>query len=448
MTDSSKSRVAFLRERVAAATRKSDRATFPVPFRQRQANLVVTDVPIEFPLYNVLSGRTHRAQAEYIDRHGVAADFFADPEDDDVQRAQHEILLAMVDDAGLARDLHEKSQRNPLVLTYDGFVVDGNRRLAALRRDGDAQYVSAVVLPEDATPAEVYETEVELQMALETKAAYSWIDEALHVSYGVRQLYDKKKPQEAAHAVAQRMNMDDKEIQAILQRLALVDSYLAWSNQRGKYHLIPAGAGGGAMEQAFKELAQLTQRQQVKRLHSTQQKAIREACFAVIASGGGYKDVRNVVSSMRTRPNDFLDRAKDLLPDDLKPRLNDAETARSEPEEIAAEGDLLAELAAAEGDGEPPAGTAVLQVVGESENGRRAGQALIDAAAEIEAEEKDAQRHIEPHQQIARALKSLQAVTLTAETPNLDQLVRSLAELLELAERLTADVERLRSEGD
>jgi hypothetical protein len=447
MADSTKSRIAFLRERVAAATRQSDRATFPVPFRQRQVNLVVTDVPIEFPLYNVLSGRTHRAQAEYIDRHGVAADFFADPEDEDVQRAQHDILVAMVDEAGLARDLYEKSQRNPLVLTYDGFVVDGNRRLAALRRDGDAQYVSAVVLPEDATPAEVYETEVELQMALETKAAYSWIDEALHVSYGVRQLYEKKKPQEAVHAVAQRMNMDDKEIQDILQRLALVDSYLAWSKQRGKYHLIPAGAGGGAMEQAFKELAQLTRRQQVQRLHQTQQKAIREACFAVIASGGGYKDVRHVVSSMRTRPNDFLDKTKDLLPDDLKPRL-DEDDSPPEGETTAPDDDLLAELAAAEGDGSPPAGTAVLQLVGEAENGRRAGRALIDAAAEIEAEEKDAQRHIEPHQQIARALKSLQAVALTPATPSLDQLARSLAELIELAEQLTGDVERLRSESD
>src|SRR6266511_4160638 len=79
MTDFARSRIAFLRERVAAASRQADRATFPVPFRQRQVDLVVTDVPIEFPLYNVLSGRTHRAQAEYIDRHGVSADFFAIP---------------------------------------------------------------------------------------------------------------------------------------------------------------------------------------------------------------------------------------------------------------------------------------------------------------------------------------------------------------------------------
>ena len=70
MTNGQSSRVAFLRERVAAAETSPHRTTFDVPFRQHQIPLVKIQVPLDFPLYNVLSGRTHRAQSEWVERHG------------------------------------------------------------------------------------------------------------------------------------------------------------------------------------------------------------------------------------------------------------------------------------------------------------------------------------------------------------------------------------------
>lgn len=90
MAESPPSRAAFLIERVEAA---HGRPTFQVPFRQRQEDLVKILVPISFPLYNLRSGRTHRAQAEYIERYGRPTDFFADPESPEAQEAQHAILL-------------------------------------------------------------------------------------------------------------------------------------------------------------------------------------------------------------------------------------------------------------------------------------------------------------------------------------------------------------------
>src|SRR2546430_11633650 len=48
-----------------------------------------------------------------------------------VQRAQHEILLSMINEKDLATDLHHRGQLAPIDVTKYVYVVDGNRRLDA-----------------------------------------------------------------------------------------------------------------------------------------------------------------------------------------------------------------------------------------------------------------------------------------------------------------------------
>ncbi len=55
--------------------------------RQEQINLPQIQMPIDFPL-RVQNGRTHRAQAAYIERHELLADFFDDPESNETQEAR------------------------------------------------------------------------------------------------------------------------------------------------------------------------------------------------------------------------------------------------------------------------------------------------------------------------------------------------------------------------
>lgn len=438
------SRIALLRERVRVASTASDRTTASVPFRQQHANLVVIQVPIDFPLYNVRSGRTHRAQSEYVDRHGVPSDFFDDPEDPEVQRAQHELLLDMVDERGLAHDLIARKQRTPIVLTYDGFIIDGNRRIAALKRQGETEYVNAVVLPEDATDAEIYETEVELQMAAETKAPYNWIDEALHVRYGVERLYEQRRPGEALHAVAQRMLKSDADVKLILDKLSLVDLYLDWHGDPGKYHLIPE-TQGGTTQQAFTELAQRVAQQQFRRMPRKQQRAIREACFAAIANGGGYMDVRRIADALRKDASRFVTRLRPALPEDLQEKVDAAPPPDPDP---ATGAGLLGELARAEEDGGETAApsAAVLNVVTRSEDGKRSGEALIQAAQALDDEERE--RRQAPDQQIQRALGILRGLELAPQTRHVDEIARALDELAEIVERLTERVGELRTEEE
>lgn len=421
------SRIAFLRERVEARERAANRTTFGVPFRQRQVELVKIEVPIEFPLYNVQSGRTHLKQTEWIEQNNKPKDFFADPEDDEVQRVQHELLLALIDEQGLAQDLQRRDQLNPIVLSHDGFIVDGNRRIAALRAKGDVENAVAVVLPSDTTRSEAFETELELQMARETRAEYNWIDQALHIRYGVRDLGEQ------VDEVARRMNVPQADIEAILQRLALVDQYLEWLGTPEAYHRVPPES-----EQSFIELAQRDGRTQFRSLPAPLRRAYRLGCFGVIQSeDGGYMDVRRVADSIRSHPTEVASRARDRLPEALADPLDDSVDA---PPGSTNEGDVLAQLASAEGQETVTAGAEVLNIVADHEDARHSTPILIDIARELDEEQRDAQTHLEPLRKVERALRLLRDVRIGAETRRLDDVAARLNEVITEAERLAGEV--------
>ena len=445
MSEDRPSRIAFLRTRIEAGGRDEQRSTFAVPFRGHSAILIQTEVRTDFPLYRVQSGRTRRAQAAYLDQHSeLPTDFFDDPEDIKVQNAQHQILLELIAEHSLDKDLRDRGQWNPLVLTYDGFVLDGNRRLCALREDGE-QYVTAVVLPEDADAPEIYETEVELQMAEETKAPYNWIDEALHIRYGIERLGEK------ADSVAERMRMDVTTINHAIAQLSVVDMYLDWLGQPGKYHLIPVERGG-TTRQAFLDLTQRLYTQTTQRLSRQEQKAIREACFSAIVSGGGYNDVRNIAKYIRSRPQDFVHRVVETLPEDLsrqivEPPEGDQEDQGRELDDKA--GDLLTQLALSETPVvESTSLRDILSLVTDPDRGRRSGPSLRRAAEDLDAEEKEAQRVAQPLQRVQRALREVGAVQLRPETQGLDDIARALGDLIEEVERLTTRISTLRSKGE
>ncbi len=63
----------------------------------------------------------------------------------------------MIDQAGLRADLFTRAA-NSLVLTYDGFIVDATGEKLHSSR-GKVEYVMAVVLPEDCTAVDLYQTE-------------------------------------------------------------------------------------------------------------------------------------------------------------------------------------------------------------------------------------------------------------------------------------------------
>jgi hypothetical protein len=437
---SAASRIAFLKKRVEAA-KKDGAATQQIPFRDDQIHPPRIKIPADFPRYRLQSGRTHRRQAEYIETHDLPPDFFTDPESEEAQSAQHKILLGLIDEEGLRKDLLEREQLFPLVLTKDGYVVDGNRRTAALRDKG-AEQLEAVVLPDDADAVDLYETELELQMARETKAKYSWIDEALHVRYGIDMLG------ESIEKIAKRMRMSKDDVNELLGRLELIDVYLEWLRHPGRYHRV--GGDQTLDEQSFKEIYLREQRQRFQQLPALHKRAVLEACFAVIRAGGGYKDIRGVADHTIQRLADVAVRVRDSdeLPEDLRERF-DEPVAAPDPEghEDGHAPSVLDELAEAAGTEAVPDGAEILNLVGDADNAAAVGAILSEVAKDLTELESERDKRALPLKNVRRALKLLRDVIVDRRTAQRDEIARSLAELIEEAERLEKQLEAA-SQGD
>src|SRR5439155_3070065 len=113
----------------------SSKRTFDLRFQGHLQTFNIHRVPVELPKYRLNNGRTLAAQVQHLAKHPeLPRDFFTrDLELEDAQAVQHAILRRMVDDKDLLEYFKTHEQEKPLLLSHEGFVVNGNRRLCALR---------------------------------------------------------------------------------------------------------------------------------------------------------------------------------------------------------------------------------------------------------------------------------------------------------------------------
>ena len=227
-------------------------------FRNRPYKLPVVRLPIDLPVYRMQNFRTFTDQAEYVVKEGLSPDFFSSGQEvESVQQVQHETLARLAlkgvaDSIAPVSDvLRREGQRDPLLITAAGVVVNGNRRLAAMREiyaedpGGFANFghINFAVLPSDATLADVVDVEAALQAKQETRLDYDWIGDAQLMKAMVIQ-------HSGTGEVSKRLNRGEKEIRNTIQALAEADIYLKeWVGAPGQYSAIRDDA-----EQLFKDI--------------------------------------------------------------------------------------------------------------------------------------------------------------------------------------------------
>ena len=227
-------------------------------YQNQRTELPVVRLKVELPIYRMANFRTRTAQIKHVRDRELDNDFFSSgQENESAQRAQHDILVAFAAKGRsssvtpIMDQLHTEEQREPLLITSDGVVVNGNRRLAAMRelfaqdpvQFSHFAYVDCAVLSTSITPSEIVEIEVRLQMRRETKLPYGWIEESIAI-------------REMLHSGLQRTYVADlikkkpREIQAAERALTEVDIYLKeWLHDPENYQQVEDA------EQFFNDLA-------------------------------------------------------------------------------------------------------------------------------------------------------------------------------------------------
>ncbi len=234
------------RVRCIAALAAGQAAAQFVPFRGGYRRVPVIEAPQDLLLYRVENGRLIADLEEHaLDQGRDLAGLSGAQDTQDVQRLLHRFLIAKAKDPDgpIFAELERQAQQvEPLLITADGVLVNGNRRLAAMRellhQDG-ARYagfttITAAVLPADLGVEDMESVEAALQMAPETKLAYGWINRRLKL----RRQRDELGLAEDAIRAAYRLQ-DPSQLERELSQLALAEDYLGhYARQPGRYSLV------------------------------------------------------------------------------------------------------------------------------------------------------------------------------------------------------------------
>ena len=173
-------------------------------YRGKYRPLKIIEVPIELPIYRIENIRTKSLQKQWLVKHpDCDKRFFSDDVGSiEVQEAQHQILKSLADKEGLFKAFEEGKlqQKEALIVTDDGVVVNGNRRLCAWRelyysnrnKYAHFQSIRVAVLP-DHDPQGIYDLEVALQIRSDMKAEYVWHTIAADYKEKIEQGVDLEK---------------------------------------------------------------------------------------------------------------------------------------------------------------------------------------------------------------------------------------------------------------
>jgi hypothetical protein len=151
-----------------------------------------------------------------------------------------EMLLRMDEDKTdiLKRDIHQKGQMEPGVVTHDGVVINGNRRMAVLELlheeepTGKWRFLDAVRLPADISEQDLWKIEAGLQLSKDKVAEYHPVNELLKIREGIKRGLSADEVAAALYA----WKVD--EVKDALQRLELIDRFLRFLVQPGNYGVV------------------------------------------------------------------------------------------------------------------------------------------------------------------------------------------------------------------
>ena len=330
----------------------------------------VISLPVDLPVYRLENCRAFSAQQTEIAREGLDKKFFAKGQEVvSAQTAQHKILAELPrrgteSVTPISDVLQKEGQRETILISISGVVVNGNRRLSAMREllrqsDGSVdqrfEYVRCAVLPPDTARDEIDDIEADLQARPETKLDYDWIGDARLI----RRQVDKGR---STKQVADRLHRSRSEIENVLQALDEADLYLSeWLAKPGEYALVQEG------EQIFGDIPKNISRQDSK---------LKDASRAIAWS---IYDNRKSISGRVYRLNRAFGELAPKTLELLENRLglaDDGEDENANPADSVDEDDFAVDIVDA---GETAGYTAVIQALRENSGIDEKVDALVDA---------------------------------------------------------------------
>ena len=246
----------------------------PYEIDGKRQDLDVIRVPLNILLYSIRNGRF---AAELQELEATEARRLDPEKPKDAQRIEELLLRDKTKSEWLKRDIERVGQLQPATITYDGFIINGNRRAAILnqlyKEKGEPRFsfLEAVRLPENVSSSDLWRFEAGFQLAVELKADYGPVNELLKIKEGREYgLQDQE--------IALILGGDNtvESVKKKIKVLELIEDYLIYFGQDKRYSNVE-----GRVEH-FIDLVNIMQKTNWKKLTSTQKKQVLHAAYHMI----------------------------------------------------------------------------------------------------------------------------------------------------------------------
>ena len=388
--------------------------TKKIPWKGEDLYAEVVRIHSDMLMYRIENSRTTRQQQAYVNNHGLSKDFFKDPESEEVQKAQESILLEMgKSQAGFIEDLKERKQQDELIITRDGYILNGNRRTAALKSLGES-YFNCAVLPESASAKDLYALEQELQISTDFRLDYDWVNELNNIREGLENpIYGFSESE-----LAKNLRISPQALKSKLKRAVLIDEFLNWKGISGDY----SNDKLDKLQQAFEELEKGMKKFRENPL------ALEKLKFQVfslmdnppgIGEGRLYDHIRYLVK--------HFDSAQEKLEPQTEESSGETENVNSE------EGDIIDILVREEEDN-------IDDTLLDSENSNENAKKIYDAINDARAEHKDTQNAEAIFNSAKSALRELTGLVVDENTSKKEEAIRTLESVISVANTLIGEL--------
>jgi len=269
-------------------------------------------IPLECLYYNVANGRFAK---EYLNIKKLNKGRELVPEDPKDEKEIERMLReqSIPKTKWLKNNIQDYGQEEPGIITHDGYVINGNRRMSVLKllvkENSKFGYMNVGRLPENVSESDVYKIELGKQMAKEQKLDYGPINELLKIQHGL----DSGLTMEQ---IANTIGFSNDEIKDKIERLNLIKEYLEFIEDSDNFE------AAEKLNEHFVELQKnifSKKKQQKQELTTLELLDLKEIAFATIHSGIKHMTLRKIPKMLKNpKIKPFFFEAKKFIKTDPK----------------------------------------------------------------------------------------------------------------------------------
>ena len=211
--------------------------TFPISLKGQKKDLEIYSLPTELLFYNIRNGRFAAEYKELVKKEGG----YLEPENQEDAKKIQDLLLNLDKSETIQtyKDIKIRGQWNCGIISEDGYLVDGNRRMSILSKlyedtgQEKWKFIEVAKLDESIGPEDLWSLEAGIQLGKDEIVRYGPINELLKLKEGVDAGLSLKAIVKTLYGYE-----DEEEINIKLKRLELIEQYLGFIGSPEKYSLV------------------------------------------------------------------------------------------------------------------------------------------------------------------------------------------------------------------